>query len=326
MQLFEPLKIKNVTLRNRVVMPPMVGNMGVVTGQAIAFYRERAKGGVGTVIVEATPVERFENKAFADGLARLADAIHQEGAVIAIQLFQRNVIEGERTGVSEVTPEGIQTIKERFVNAATVAQKAGFDGVEPHGAHGYFLNQFFSPRTNQRTDEFGGSLAGRMQTGLQIVKSIRRAIGEEMLIFYRHTPEQGGNGYTLEDTLKFVVELEKATVDVIDISPSMRSGGAHAGLAAAVKSKVSVPVIAVGGMNDPVVAEEALNDSKCDLIAIGRGLIADPFWAKKVREEMEAEITECVECNEKCFGNLSKGTPISCTQNTDAGHEYERNR
>jgi len=323
MKLFEPLNIKNVTLRNRVVMPPMVGNMGVVTEQAIAFYRERAKGGVGTVIVEATPVERFEDKAFADGLARLTDAIHQEGAVIAIQLFQRNVIDGERAEVSGVTFEQVQKIKERFANAARVSQKAGFDGVEPHGAHGYFLNQFFSPRTNKRTDEFGGSLEGRMQMGLQVVKAVRDAIGGEMLIFYRHTPEQGGDGYTLEDTLKFVVELEKATVDVIDVSPSMRSGGEHAGLASAVKSNVNIPVIAVGGMNAPDAAEKVLNDGKCDLIAIGRGLIADPFWVEKVREERETEITECVECNEKCFGNLSKGIPISCTQNPEAGHEYE---
>jgi len=302
----------------------MVGNMGVVTEQAIAFYRERAKGGVGTVIVEATPVERFENEAFAGGLARLADAVHQEGAIIAVQLFQRNVIDGERTEVSMVTLEQIQKIKEGFANAAKVAQKAGFDGVEPHGAHGYFLNQFFSPRTNKRTDELGGNLEGRMRMGLQIVKSVRDAIGEEMLIFYRHTPEQGGNGYALEDTLKFVVELEKSTVDVIDISPSTRSGGGHAGLAAAVKSKVNVPVIAVGGMNAPDTAEKALNDGKCELVAIGRGLIAEPFWVEKVREGRESEITECIECNEKCFGNLNKGIPISCTQNPDAGHEYER--
>jgi len=302
----------------------MVGNMGVVTEQAIAFYRERARGGVGTVIVEATPVERFEDKAFADGLARLADAVHQEGAIIAVQLIQRNVIDGERTEVSKVSLEQIQKIKNRFANAAQVAQKAGFDGVEPHGAHGYFLNQFFSPRTNKRIDEFGGSLEARMRMGLQVVKSVRDVIGEEMLIFYRHTPEQGGDGYTLEDTLKFVVELETTTVDVIDISPSTRSGGEHAGLAAAVKSKVNVPVIAVGGMNDPDAAEKALNDGKCDLVAIGRGLIADPFWVEKVRKKKDAEITECVECNEKCFGNLSKGIPISCTQNPDASHEYER--
>ena len=128
----------------------------------------------------------------------------------------------------------------------------------------------------------------------------------------------------MEDSLAFVVELEKAGLDVIDVSPSTGVGsGVHADLAAAVKQVVHLPVIAVGGMNVPEQAERALTDGKCDLVAVGRGLLADPHWPKKVQEGCIHEIIECIECNEKCFGNLREGIPISCTQNERTGFEFE---
>jgi len=318
--LFEPLKIRNLTLRNRYVMPPMVTNMCVTSGQAIAYYRERARGGVGLVIVEATHVDRFSYHFFLKGLSHLVDAAHKEGAAIAIQLFHGDVFDCRETNPTELTKEQIGRLKRKFVYAALKAREAGFDGVEPHGAHGFFLNQFFSPERNRRTDEYGGSLENRMRMGLEIVRSIRESLDPDALILYRHTPV--GMGYTLEESIRFAVELERAGLDVIDISPSTSKGGEHADLAAAIKSALSIPVIAVGGMEDPEMAKRALRDGKCDLVAVGRGLIADPHLPMKVKENRVDEIVKCAKCSEKCFGNLSAGLPISCVQNPKVGLEY----
>jgi len=324
--LFEPITISSLKLRNRIVMPPMAGNMGIVTERARAYYRERARGGVGLVIVEAAFLHRFESDEFLEGLAELSEPLHREGVGAILQLFQTDRIVGsEPVAHATASTAALRKIPAAFARAARLSLDAGLDGVEVHGAHGYFFNRFFSPLHNTRDDEYGGTLQRRMRLGLDAVRAIREIVGAEVPIFYRHTPVEGKpGGYTLEDTLAFVVELEKAGLDVIDISPSTGAGsGVHADLAAAVKKVVHIPVIAVGGMNVPEQAERALADGKCDLIAIGRGLLADPHWPKKVREGRVHEIIECVECNEKCFGNLSKGIPISCTQNERTGFEFE---
>jgi 2,4-dienoyl-CoA reductase-like NADH-dependent reductase (Old Yellow Enzyme family) len=129
-------------------------------------------------------------------------------------------------------------------------------------------------------------------------------------------------GYTLEESIKFAMELEKVGVDIMDISPSTAPKGEHAALAGAIKSKLVIPLIAVGGMNDLKKAKKILYDGKCDFVAVGRGLIADPYLPKKVMQGKFNEIVECILCNEKCFGNLRKGISISCTQNPSAGREY----
>ncbi|HIE52877.1 MAG TPA: NADH:flavin oxidoreductase [Armatimonadetes bacterium] len=328
--LFAPLRVNHLTLRNRVVMPPMVTNFGVTTERSRAWYAERARGGVGLIIVEATRLPFFDQPGFALGLRALAEAVHAEGATIAIQLFAPPQVNGEPVEVTGsetargITREEIRALIDRFAEVAKVVQEAGFDAVEPHGAHGFFLNQFFSPRFNQREDEYGGDLVGRMRLGCEIVRRIREAVGPDYLILYRHTPEErAAGGYTLEESQTFAQELVRAGVNVLDISPSTEPDGEHAGLAAAIKSCVDVPVIAVGGMNDPEAAEAALRAGKCDLVAIGRGLIADPYWPEKVFSGRRAEIVACVECNEGCFGNLRQGVPIGCTQNPRAGLEYQ---
>lgn len=329
--LFQPLKIKKITLRNRIVMPPMVTNMmrDGVGEQALCWYAERAEGGVGLVIVEAVWVERFRDEAFQRQLRTLSDRIHQAGAAAAIQLFKRPMMNGEPVSISgengqrQITPAELELIPQEFASAAKAAQEAGFDGAEIHGAHGFFLNQFFSPRTNKRTDAYGGSFEGRSRLGLDSVRAVRKAVSDDFLILYRHTPEETGTGgYTLDESVAFAQRLVQAGVDVLDISPSTRQHGAHAGLASDIKSAVDVPVIAVGGMNEPAQAESALANMCCDLCAIGRGLIADAYWVRKVKAGKENEIIRCVECNEGCFGRLRNGVPIGCTQNPESGNEY----
>jgi len=323
--LFGELRVGAVTLRNRVVMPPMMTNVEADDPRSVEYYRRRAAGGVGLIILQAVMLDRFERPGFASRLSPLVGAVHAEGAAVAVQLFQPPEVGGDAVapspeqGAREVATHEIEAMVGSFVGAGRQCAEVGFDGVEPHGAHGFFLNWFFSPRRNRRSDRYGGSLRARMQFAREIIAGLRAEVGDRALLLYRHTPVEGDGGYTINDTCTFLRELQQVGLDVADISPSMPAGGAHAAWAAQVKSAVDLPVIAVGQMGDPQRAEAALAQGKCDLVAVGRQLIADPEWANKVREGREGEITRCVECNEHCFGNLRRGEPISCSQNPDAG-------
>lgn len=307
--LFEPLTVKHLTLRNRIVCPPMVTNRGITTNDGVEWYRRIANGGVGLVIVEATQTARIGEDIKVDGLKRLVEAVKNEGAAIAIQLFM-SPVDG-RNNPNDMTASDIALSIDRFKRAAAICREAGFDGVEPHGAHGFLLNQFFSPKSNRRTDEFGGSLENRMRIALEIVRAIRSEVGDEMILLYRHTPKER-DGYTIDDSLIFCRRLVEATVDVLDISPASESRPGD--LAEPFKRTLNVPVIAVGMMGIHERAVETLREGRADLIAIGRGLIADPQWVRKTMEGRLSEIIACRYCNEGCFGNLRAGKPVECAQ------------
>ncbi len=331
-ELFQPITINATTIPNRIVMPPMVANMGVVTEQGRAYLLERARGGVGLIIIEAVPLERFHEAAFVIGLERVANEIHTAGAKVAIQLFHRGrASDGSRIAPSQteaaraVTMEEIDCIVQEYAHAALVAEGAGLDGAELHGAHGFFMNQFFTPRINRRQDRYGRGLEGRMLFGLRCAQAVRKAARTGFLVLYRHTPEDSHfAGYSVEDSVAFAKQLCAAGVDVIDISPSWRGEESeHAGLARVVRENITLPVIAVGGMEDPAKAALAIREEKADMIAVGRGLLADPDWPEKVCAGRLDAIVKCTKCNEKCFGNLRKGLPISCTENPRTGSEYQ---
>jgi len=327
-RLFEPLVLRSRRARNRVVMPPMVTNMGVTTEQARAYYAERARGGVGTVIVEAVQVRLFAGELSPALMRPLARCIHDAGALAVVQLIVQDRVSAESDGLGpspidgarEATAQDLRALQRQLARAAVVCEEAGFDGVEIHGAHGFFLNRFFAPEWNCRTDGYGGSLENRMRMGLECVRAVTGVKGPELLVFYRHTPAWGG--YGIEESLAFAAELVAAGVDVLDISPSLGPNGEHAHYAGLIRQRTTVPVIAVNGMNDPSRAESALAEGKCDLVAIGRGLLADPMWPTKVRQRRTADIVRCTECNEKCFGNLGRGEPISCVENPRVGLEW----
>lgn len=336
--LFQPLEVKKTRFKNRFVMPPMATNMGITSEQALAYYGERARGGVGSVIVEGTEVRRFTSPEFVEGAAKLARRIEAAGAVPLIQLVHGRDFGAEEVDVSgsgdrrPVSKGEIGKMIEDFALAARKAQEAGFYGAEVHGAHQFFFNQFFSPAYNAREDEFGGNLVGRMKLGLETVKEIGKETEKDFLVLYRHTPVwfEGEEGYGLQESIQFVQALKEVGLDIIDISPSADEEtetpfgkGAHAGLAGAVRREVNLPLIAVGKMEEAAKAEQALTQGKADLVAVGRGLIADPQLPRKVEEGRPAEIVECIKCNEKCYGNLEKGIAISCTQNPEAGREYQ---
>jgi 2,4-dienoyl-CoA reductase-like NADH-dependent reductase (Old Yellow Enzyme family) len=310
--LFRPLEVKGYTLRNRIVMPPMVSNRDIQGEDGIEWYRRHAAGGVALVIVEATAVARFRGELSAEGLRHVTDAIHDAGALAAIQLFPRTdqwPLDADMNP-GDLTAKQIAGLIDQYASAARTCVEAGFDGVEPHGAHGFLLNRFFSPADNARSDGYGGDLRSRMRLGLEIVGVCRKALGRDRLLLYRHTPVRG-TSYGLDDSMQFAQRLVAESVDILDISPS---NGANVGQLAAPFRRFGVPVIAVGLMDKVESAIEALRSRRADLIAIGRGLIADPDWPIKVKEGRFGEIVACTRCDEMCFGNLSKDIPIACTQ------------
>jgi 2,4-dienoyl-CoA reductase-like NADH-dependent reductase (Old Yellow Enzyme family) len=304
--LFAPLTVRGQTLRNRLVLPPMVVLRELTTPEGIAWYGQHARGGVGLVIVEATDTLDFRGHLTAENLRPLVEAIHAGGALAAIQLFPG--ARGQSTTPADLAAEEVQSLLADYARATTICRQAGFDGVEPHGAHGYLLNQFFSPVQNQRGDGYGGSLAGRMRLATEIARVTREALGAEGLLLYRHSPV--GQGYGIAESLELTAALVAAGVDILDLSPSSVSApGDHA----APFRIHGVPVIAVNGLDEPERAVEALTAGRADLIAIGRGLIADAEWPNKVRAGRMADIVRCIRCDQ-CHADLSAGVPVTCSQ------------
>jgi NADPH-dependent 2,4-dienoyl-CoA reductase/sulfur reductase-like enzyme len=235
-----------------------------------------------------------------------------------------------------LTISEIEEIISRFARGAVKAREIGFDYAEVHGAHGYLFCQFFSPADNHRTDKYGGDLAGRMRLGVECVRAMRQAVGEHYPLFFRLGAwEDRPGGITIEDSTKFAVELEKAGVDVLDISVGasiLPSSSAISGpgqpegtlvpYAAAIKKRVGVPVIGVGRVKTPAFAESVLAQGKVDLIAIGRQLIADPLWPQKIAEGKEDEIVPCISCN-VCMDTGPRGSGLRCSVNASVTRESE---
>lgn len=311
--LFAPLDVRGKVLRNRLVMPPMVQLRRITGPDGVDWYRQRAAGGVGLVIVEATAVDRFGCLLTARTLRPLVEAVHGEGARIAIQLFPVT-FDFPRVqplpAPADLSLAEIAAIVDGYRRAAAICAEAGFDGVEPHGAHGYVLNQFFSPEQNRRADGYGGTQAGRERFALEIIGALRPVLDAAgMILLYRHTPV--GKAYGIDESLAFLQRLVEAGVDVLDISPASDQAP---GDRAAPFTALGVPVIAVNELDDVERALEVLNEGRAHLVAVGRGLIADPEWPARVRAGRFDEIQRCERCDEGCFGNLRRGIPVACAQ------------
>lgn len=307
--LFSKLQLGRTTLRNRIVAPPMVQVRDIASPEGQAWYRRLAQGGAGLVIIEATGVNRFGTNLTLATLEPLVKAIHQGGAAAAIQLFP--VEFGTPADVNLTSLEETRVIPHRFAQAAVLCKEAGFDAVEIHGAHGYLIHQFFMPDLNKRHDCYGQTLDNRCRLAVQIVSAIKQAVGDELAILYRHTPV--GKAYWIDDSLTLAQQLIEAGVNGLDISPARDKMVGD--LAAPFKARFpAVPIIAVKGMEDPLSAAQALRDQRCDLVAIGRGLICDAQWPLKVQQSRMGDIRTCIQCEQGCFGNLRKRTPVYCTQ------------
>ena len=364
-KLFEKIKIKNTEMKNRLIMAPMATRFasfnGEVTERLIRYYEERAKGGVGLITTEASAISRegigWENNLsayndrYVPGLKKLTEALHQHGTKVALEIFHTGSKAPAATiGQQPIAPSAVyqggsvprelevQEIKElvkKFGTAAKRAKEAGFDIVNIHMAHGYLINQFLSPLTNRRTDTYGGSTEKRAKFAIEVTKEVRKQVVDDFPIFCRLTAEEGVGdiGIDVNESIKIAPILEKAGVDVIDISggasdkPYLTEGtyslapGFLVYLAEAIKKVVNIPVTIVGKIKRAELAEEILQKGIADFIVMGRSFITDPFWPEKVLNDREKEIVPCISCVQGCTGRLGKDLEISCTVNPRVGRE-----
>ena len=247
-------------------------------------------------------------------------------------------VDTRRVVPEELTPEGIRAVVQAFAEAAERAKRAGFDAVEVHGAHGYLIAQFLSPLDNRRGDEYGGSLRNRARFALEVVEACRKRVGDFPLVFRFSADEYAPGGFTPEEARELACWLVEAGADVLHVSagcyrslpsgavmipPMSYPGGVFLHLARAIRAVVPVPVIAVGRLHDPAIAAMAVREGHADMVALGRQLIADPEWPRKVREGRTDEIRPCIACN-TCVDGMREGNHVKCLVNPWAGREGQR--
>jgi len=345
-------------------MPPMATNFagedGSVNDRHIAYYVKRIRGGVGYITFEHTGVlqqgRAFPNMALIDSdqnipsFRKLAEAIHQENGKILIQINHAGrQTSASITGSPIVAPSAIpcpvrkempqalshkeiQKIVEAFGEAARRVKESEADGVEIHMAHGYLINQFLSPFSNKREDEYGGDADRRMRMAVEVLRTVRNQVGSDFLVLCRlSADEYVEGGLKLEDTKEIAKALERNGADALHISacvavsgylnhpPYYAEEGVFVHLAQGIKSVVSIPIIAVGRIRTPELANQILEEKKADLISMGRALIADPDLPLKALEGRTDEILPCISCN-RCIQSIRKGA-LQCAVNPETGRE-----
>jgi len=287
------------------------GDDGAVTDSLVDHYLRRARAGVGLIIVEhayVLPAGKASGKqlgihqdALLPGLQELAQAVHQAGSKVGIQInhagsrTSAELIGAQPLAPSDVLVPGdeevprpasvdeLEEISSAFASAARRAVQAGFDLVEVHGAHGFLLSEFLSPYTNRRSDAYGGSFENRCRFPLQVVSKVRQAIGQDFILFYRlGADDLIPGGLTIRESTRFAPLLADAGVDCIDESIP----GYFVPLAEAIKREVDIPVIVAGGITEPEFADKLIRARKVDLVAIGRAQLKDPLWAARAREAL----------------------------------------
>lgn len=355
---------------NRILMAAMGNNLsdaqGTLSARSLEYYLARVRGGVGMIITEAVPVSLTARHrasclclflpSHEDGMRRLSEAVHREGGRICIQLNHAGrladpeVCGGQSVGPSAVparagaaVPRAMslseiqQTIAD-FGRAAHKAMELGFDAIEIHGAHGYLLHQFFSPRANRRQDQFGRDLEGRMRLPLEVAQEVLAQVGGRLPVIYRLSAEEfTPGGYGLPDSLELGRRLRQSGVDLLHVSAGTGDNAASSTyviqpkalppaclipFAEAFRREVGPPVIGVGRITRPELAERLLAEGKIDLVAMGRALVADPEWPHKVQGSAEGPLRRCIGCN-RCIEAVTNQQPITCTVNPLVGREAE---
>ena len=327
--LIKSLVSSKLELNNRLVLPPMAtakcGDDGIVTQEILDYYDEKSRGGyISLIIIEHSFIE-VQGKASkgqlsiasdntVEELKKLSNIIHKNGSKAIMQINHAgSLTKNEVTGCGIVGPsaimhprnkelpkelskEEIKSIVLNFRNAARRVKMAGFDGVEIHSAHGYLLNEFYSPITNKRSDEYGGNLLGRIKLHLEIIKAVREEVGEDFPIFLRlGACDYVDGGNTIEDAVQAAIAFKEAGLDILDISgglqgyiiPEVKEQGYFANITEAIKKNISIPVILTGGITEVNIAEELLHLGKADLIGVGRAILKDSLWAKRAIESLK---------------------------------------
>lgn len=327
----DSIKVNKHKIKNRIIMAPLVcfnwaDDDGFETINRAEHYGKRAKGGTGMIIIEATGISKDGRLGDTElGLwkdehipqfERIARACHDEGSTVIVQLvhagmksvgnpvYSSSPVEVKNKECFEMSIERIEKVKKDFVSAALRSKKAGLDGIEIHGAHGYLLSQFASQEVNSRTDIYGGSLDNRLKLSMEILKETRQAVGDDFIICYRF----GVNDPTMEEDRYFAKELEKLGVDILNVSSGIGAnsivvpeGFAFSNITymgTVIHDAVDIPVACVYGIREPKEAEYLLQNNMTDMVAVGRGLLADPEWANKA---VNGEgVNKCHHCKPRC--------------------------
>jgi 2-enoate reductase len=312
---------------------------GLVTPQALGAFAELAE------TVHALGTKIFVQ--LTAGFGRVASPLRLQGkqpvSASAIPYYW-----DPRQTCRELTTEEIRKVVKAFGHAAMVLAAAGFDGIELHGHEGYLFDQFMTPIWNKRTDPYGGSLDGRLRLSVEVLQEIEKKAGPDFLVQYRFGLKhyiKGLNsgalpgekfieaGRDIEEGLQIARRLEAAGFDSLHVDagcydswywthpPVYQKTGFMADMAAAVKKVVKIPVIAVGKLSAPESAERIITEGKADIVALGKGLLSDPFWVKKIEEGQPQRIRPCIGCHDGCMGRVTKGKPLSCAVNPATGRE-----
>lgn len=361
-KLFEPMKIGNLEIKNRFVVPAMDSHYTnedhQFTKQALNYYGERARGGFGLIfteflcvseegLAEKTQAGIYDDQ-FIPMLSQLTKRIHDNDSYIFAQLQHSGRLQGKESTtlqavgassipdkskpikVHELTTEEVKIIINKFVEAALRAQKAGFDGVEIHSAHGYLLAQFLSKGVNKRVDCYGGSITNRARIVCEIIQAIKEACGQDYPVVVRTSGDEGYyGGNSIEDAVAQALLFEQAGADAIDVSygTTIQSyytkNGFNIDNVQKVKEVVSIPVIGIGRINDPTLALSAIETKAMDFVALGRQSICDPHFPIKVKENQLDEIFTCTGCMQRCLytSSFEDGFGTSCMINPLSGKE-----
>ncbi len=365
--LFAPIKLGSLTVKNRVVSAPHTTcyvDDSLYDGRYVEYQRARAKGGVGLIIMGLSYVhptaQRLVHGHFAfdrrcvEVYRRLADAVHEYGARIFVQLGHT----GRQTNGSisrlpvwapsaipcpvnraaphEMDQWQVQEVIDGFVRSAAYAVEGGLDGVELHGATGYLIQQFLSAASNQRQDEYGGSLDRRLTFAAQVIDRVRKECGPEFVVGLRLVADEFiPGGITLDESTQIAPRLAATNqLDYLSVTagchasaqmltPSMGTPlGTFVSMAAAIREVVNLPVITVGRILDPIQSEQILADGYADMVGMARGLVADPEWANKAAEGRLEDIRICVGCK-LCSQRIGEDKALTCSINAIAGKEKE---
>ncbi|MFZ6644999.1 FAD-dependent oxidoreductase [Undibacterium sp. TJN25] len=360
--LLQPLDLGFTTLKNRVLMGSMhVGLEEVPNGfqRMAAFYAERARGGVGLIVTggiapndRGRPMQggaKLTTEVEADHHKTVTAAVHEAGGRIAMQIlhfgrysYQQSLVAPSaiKAPINPFVPHELstdeveQTIAD-FVQCATLAQYAGYDGVEIMGSEGYLINEFIAARTNQRQDAWGGSYENRMRFPVEIVRRTREKVGPNFIIIYRLSMlDLVEGGSTLEEVIQLAKAIEAAGATIINTGigwheariPTIATKvprAAYAWVTQKLKGHVGVPLIATNRINTPEVGEQLIADGFCDMISMARPLLADAFFVSKAEQGKADEINTCIGCNQACLDHTFGGKITSCLVNPRACHETE---
>jgi len=352
--LFEPFRLKGLTLKNRITMAPLFLNYarpdGTPSGLLLDHYREMAASGAAMIVVENGAVDpsglgsplslRLDDDRFLPGLATLARTIKNQGALAFLQINhagryayarEKLVPSADPAGgrAREMTRAEIERMIRAYGAAAGRVKAAGFDGVEIHGGTGYLLVQFLSPRTNRRSDEYGGSLENRMRFPLRAVEAVLSAVGPDYPVGYRFLiDEELPDGLHLEETSILAAELEKRGAAYLSVmtgtydsfmlpqyAEKEKKEAYWAETAPAVKKAAPrTPVIMAGRVQSPETAERVLKQKSTDLIGLARVLLADPLWPKKAKGEIAEPINRCEPTCSLCMKRVMSGKPAYCSR------------